>query len=565
VHLGAAAAGPDAAVALALGEAACRAFARGAPDTAAGLMSRAAMLTPPDEGAMLVYRRIRVSEYRYHAEDMEGAHAELSELVAELPAGEQRAEALLWLACVRKAQNGTVEAAELARAALAEAKGSGLRAAAERLLAQALVLVGAVRSAHRHAAVALLTARTTGDPASIAEGEATLAWTRFFSGGGVHLDLLAAAGAHPTWSVYAPQEATPAITTGIVLSFADHVAEARTVLRAEDRRLVDLGQDRARAMVLFALAELECRVGDLASAQWCAEEGLCVTGLVGDDVHRAFLLCAHGRIAAQQGRLDDARAAGAEAAALATVTGSVGALGLAHALLAFCALSDGDPGAAHCHLEPICARLTPEGDFDPGYARFVPDEVEALVALGRTDEAQRLLGPFAKQAAALDRPWALAAAGRCRALLQAAAGDLEAARDSVEAAVAAHDRVPLPFERARTLLVAGSVQRRLRRRREARGALDDALAEFSRLGATVWADKARAERRRIGGRVGSPQELTDAERRVAERVAAGLSNKEVAAALFISVSTVEAALWKIYRKLDVRSRTQLAARLKGVL
>jgi DNA-binding NarL/FixJ family response regulator len=121
--------------------------------------------------------------------------------------------------------------------------------------------------------------------------------------------------------------------------------------------------------------------------------------------------------------------------------------------------------------------------------------------------------------------------------------------------------VPLPFERARTLLVAGSLQRRLRRRREARGALDDALAEFTRLGATVWAEKARAERRRIGGRVGSPRELTDAERRIAERVAAGLTNKEIAAALFLSVSTVEAALWKIYRKLDVRSRTQLAERL----
>jgi hypothetical protein len=404
VHLGAAAAGPDEAVATALEQAADRACHRGAPDTAAGLVARAVMLTAPEQGPVLAQRRIQISEYRYHAEDMHGAHAELSTLIAELPPGEQRAEALLWLACVRKAQNGTAEAAELARASLAEATGSGLRAAAERLLAQALVLVGAVRSAHRHAAAALVTARTTGDPGSIAEGEATLAWTQFWVGGGVHLDLLAAASAHPTWSVYAPQEATPGIITGIVLSFADEVTDARRVLQAEDRRLVDLGQDRPRALVLFALAELECRVGDLASAQWCAEEGMCVTELVGDDVHRAFMLCARGRIAAHQGRLDDARAAGAEAATLATATGSVGALGLAHALLAFCALSDGDPTAAHRLLEPICARLTPEGAFDPGYARFVPDEVEALVALGRADEAQRVLAPFADRAVALDRP-----------------------------------------------------------------------------------------------------------------------------------------------------------------
>ena len=225
------------------------------------------------------------------------------------------------------------------------------------------------------------------------------------------------------------------------------------------------------------------------------------------------------------------------------------------------ALSAGDPATAHRHLGPICARLPADGAFDPGYARFVPDDVEALVALGRPEEARRVLAPFADRAAALDRPWAMGATGRCRALLHAAAGELEAAQETVDAALAAHDRAPLPFERARTLLVAGSVRRRLRRRREARAALEEAQAEFTRLDAVVWADKAAAELGRIGGRVGSPLELTDAERRIAEQVAAGLSNKEVAAALFLSVSTVEAALWKVYRKLDVRSRTQLAARL----
>jgi DNA-binding CsgD family transcriptional regulator len=292
-----------------------------------------------------------------------------------------------------------------------------------------------------------------------------------------------------------------------------------------------------------------------------SEEGLCIAGLVSDDFHRSLLLYASGLVAAHHGRLDDARSFGERAIALGTAIGSAVSVGFAGSLLGFVALSAGDPATAHRHLEPITARLPPGGAFDPGFARFVPDEVEALVALGRTDEAERLLTPFAERAAALDRPGALGAAGRCRALLQAAVGDLDAAQVTVGAAVAAHDRVPLPFERARTLLVAGSVWRRLRRRREARAALDEALAKFTRLGAVVWAEKARTELGRIGGRVGSPGELTDAERRIAEQVAAGLSNKEVAAALFLSVSTVEAALWKIYRKLDVRSRTQLAARL----
>ena len=118
----------------------------------------------------------------------------------------------------------------------------------------------------------------------------------------------------------------------------------------------------------------------------------------------------------------------------------------------------------------------------------------------------------------------------------------------------------MPFELARTLLVAGSVRRRARRR-EAGRTLAAALAEFERLGATAWASLARAEVRRVGARTTAAHELTEAERRVAELVLAGDSNREIATALFLTVATVESTLWKIYRKLDVRSRTELAARL----
>jgi DNA-binding NarL/FixJ family response regulator len=146
-------------------------------------------------------------------------------------------------------------------------------------------------------------------------------------------------------------------------------------------------------------------------------------------------------------------------------------------------------------------------------------------------------------------------------LLLAAAGTAAAALPVLDAALAAHDRVTMPFERARTLLVAGTVRRRARRRGEAIAALDAAVDEFGRLGADSWAERARAERDRAAGRVGAPDALTSTERRIAEEVSAGRTNREVAAALFLTVSTVEAALWKIYRKLDVRSRTELAARL----
>ena len=562
VHLAAATVGPDESVAAAVESAARRAFLRGAPDVAAVLAARAVALTPPAAGDALIRRRIHVGEYRYRAEDMEAARAVLSELVAELPSGELRAEALLWLACVRKAQNGMAEAAELARAALAEARREALRAAAERLLAQALVFVGAVSSAHRHAVAALITARTTGDRTSIAESKATLAWTQFWVGRGVRMDLLDAARSSTAWSCYAPQEATPDIMAGIVLCWSDQVVPARAVLLAEDRRLAELGQDRPRALVLYTLAELECRAGDLAAALRCVEEGLAAAELVGDEFHRSLLIYVRGLVAARRGRLDDARADADRAAAARGRDRYDG-----HAEFRRRAPRlRGAVGRRPRHRAPppradLCAVCPPTGRSIRAMRGSSRTTWRRSSRSGATDEARRVLAPFADRAAALDRPWALGATGRCRALLHAAAGELDAAQETVDAALAAHDRVPLPFERARTLLVAGSVRRRLRRRREARAALEEAQAEFTRLDAVVWADKAAAELGRIGGRTGSPLELTDAERRIAEQVAAGLSNKEVAAALFLSVSTVEAALWKVYRKLDVRSRTQLAARL----
>jgi tetratricopeptide (TPR) repeat protein len=458
-------------------------------------------LTPPATGDALIRRRIHVGEYRYRAEDMEAARAALSELVAELPGGELRAEALLWLACVRKAQNGMAEAAELARAALAEARREALRAAAERLLAQALVFVGAVSSAHRHAVAALITARTTGDWTSIAESKATLAWTRFWVGRGVRMDLLDAARSSTAWSCYAPQEATPDIMAGIVLCWSDQVVPARAVLLAEDRRLTELGQDRPRALVLYTLAEMECRAGDLAAALRYVEEGLAAAELVGDEFHRSLLICTRGLVAARRGRLDDARA-DATAPPLGVEIGTT-TRRFRRRALGFVALSRRPRHRAR-HRADLCEFVCRTRSIRG--TRGSSRTMRRLVALGRTDEARRVLAPFADRAAALDRPWALGATGRCRALLYAADGELDAAQATVDAALAAHDRVPLPFERARTLLVAGSVRRRQRRRREARAALEEAQAEFIRLDAVVWADKAVAELGRIGGRTGSPLE-----------------------------------------------------------
>jgi DNA-binding NarL/FixJ family response regulator len=120
----------------------------------------------------------------------------------------------------------------------------------------------------------------------------------------------------------------------------------------------------------------------------------------------------------------------------------------------------------------------------------------------------------------------------------------------------------MPFELGRTLLALGATQRRARQRRAARESLAEALTTFDGLGAPLWADRARAELGRIGGRTPAGERLTPAEARIAELVARGLTNREAAAELVVAVHTIEAALTRVYAKLGVRSRSELASRFK---
>ena len=144
---------------------------------------------------------------------------------------------------------------------------------------------------------------------------------------------------------------------------------------------------------------------------------------------------------------------------------------------------------------------------------------------------------------------------------------MAAARDDLDDALGHADHaVELasasePIERGRALLVLGVVRRRAKQRRAAREALESAVALFDALPAPLWAQPARAELERIGGRRGSAGALTPSERRVADLVLAGKTNREIAAELFVTVHTVEKTLTRAYAKLGVRSRTELAHRL----
>jgi DNA-binding CsgD family transcriptional regulator len=200
------------------------------------------------------------------------------------------------------------------------------------------------------------------------------------------------------------------------------------------------------------------------------------------------------------------------------------------------------------------------GYRNPSVRPVLPDAIEALIGVGELDAADPLVDELEERGRELDNPWAIATATRCRGMLEAARGDLSAAVVTLERAMVEHERAASPFERGRTLLVLGQVERRAKRRRAAREALDAALAIFDELPAPLWAEKARAELARISGRRPASEELTETERRVAELVAEGRSNPEVAAALFITRQTVEKHLTRIYAKLGVRSRVELARR-----
>jgi DNA-binding NarL/FixJ family response regulator len=156
-------------------------------------------------------------------------------------------------------------------------------------------------------------------------------------------------------------------------------------------------------------------------------------------------------------------------------------------------------------------------------------------------------------------PWAIAAAARARGLLAAAGGDLVAGEATLDEAVEAAAGCGNPLELGRSLLALGGVQRRARKKQTARLTLGRALDIFTTLGAEVWAERARRELARIGGRLTPRGVLSATEAEIVELVVLGRSNKEVAEALHLSAKTVEWNLSKIYRRLGIHSRTELAA------
>jgi DNA-binding CsgD family transcriptional regulator len=225
-------------------------------------------------------------------------------------------------------------------------------------------------------------------------------------------------------------------------------------------------------------------------------------------------------------------------------------------------LALGNAAAAHAVLAPLLARA-PIGC--PPVTAAAVDEIEALLELGLMDEARTLLARLDDFARTSGRPRVKAVATRCAGLLTAHEGNLETAAGAVRAAIHAQQDFTDTLELGRTWLTLGVINRRRKLKAEAREALAQALELFEHCGAALWANRAGNELRRTGPPHSTARELTPTEQRVATLASSGATNREIAAQLFITVKTVEANLSRIYGKIGVRSRTELASSLRSDL
>ena len=315
------------------------------------------------------------------------------------------------------------------------------------------------------------------------------------------------------------------------------------------------------AAALLHQAQLEFRAGNWSLAARRAAEGYERAEQIGREQDMSALLYASALVDVHLGRIDEARDAATRGIVFSERCGDEVFRLLNLSVLGFLELSVGDPGAADRILRPLAARLASHGWREPSIYGELPNAIEALVELGELGEARRLLAELQDRLSRIESPWGEASAGRCEGLILAAEGDFAPAVAALERALKVHERLPQPFDHARTLLALGAIHQRTRKRGAARETLGRALAIFDELGAALWVGKARSELARIAGRAATGDELTPTKQSIAELVARGKSNKEVAAQLFITPRTVEGHLTHIYAKLGVRSRAELAYRM----
>ena len=552
-HLALAASGPDAEVVRELQAAARHARMRGSPDSGAELTGLALRLLPAGAPARQELQ-LELAEQLHLASDFPAARALLEELRTTLQPGDLRARALLTLVEIDYWRSGESAATALAEAALADARDPVLKArchAAVALYAGTVDLPKAAASARE--ALALLADVPDADPGLVAAALSARVRADLFLGDGFDRETaeraLALEESHPPATV----DTRVVFKLGQWLRYIDDFDGARAHLEQAEQQASEEGDESSLANILLNRVIVATWAGDLAGAAELAERmhdafGQQGVGAGAGDIWRAY-------VDAYAGRAESVR----EAAARADPGDRMGTA-LWSRCLGLVELAAGDAVSADRHLAEALEVFDRVAFREPAIWRIDGDAIEAALTVGDVDRAQALLARFEERAARSGIPWSLAVSARCRGLVLAAQGELDAAAEALEHALAEHERCPMPFERARTLLVQGRLERRLKRKRQARLSLDEARELFASAGAEAWLARVQEELGRVAVRR-APEELSATELRIARLAADGLTNQAIAEQVFVSVKTVESNLKRAYRKLGISSRAQLARAL----
>jgi DNA-binding CsgD family transcriptional regulator/tetratricopeptide (TPR) repeat protein len=564
-HLALGASGPSEQIAGMLDHAAEHAAARGAPGEAATLTEQAARLTPANRSEPARERTVRAADYHFQAGDLDRSRDLINAVLPAYRAGPLRASLLIRLATIYYHQSGWLLAEQTFRQAALQARDApALCAHAEQELAFIRCVAGDFAAASDLARTSLRSAERAADPSLIAYSLARVAAFEFVQGHGAWTDLLDRAealdAASGTGGLARLPRLDPSLTRGLLLKWCDRLDEARSRLADQYRNRIERGDEASLPFLLYHFGELECWAGNWDAAEEYSLEACRVADESRQRTMKPATLYSLALVRAHRGQVRQAREHAGEALALCDSTGNIPVRSMVLAVLGFIEVSLDDAPAAHRHLGRLAEVAAVAGLGEPGVVRFLPDEIEALADLGEVSLARSLTGQLEEKGRSLGRPWALATAARCHAYLAGLDGDLEGARAALEQALSRHERLPMPFELGRTLLVQGMIERKGGDQPAARASLGRALGIFTDLGAPLWAAKASRELSAIATPARADG-LTCTERRVAALVTQGHTNREVAAAMFVTENTVQTHLRHIFQKVGVRSRTELAARL----
>jgi DNA-binding CsgD family transcriptional regulator len=557
-HLAAAVLGPDEGVAAQVEAAADAARSRGGHAAAAAFFERSALLSPDSERR--AERRLWAAQAHLLAGALDRAVVVLTEAAPGLRNPHSIAQATQLKGRIRFDRGHMAEAASLLTAAAAGLRPFDTRAAREALLSalEAVVFAGWAPS------IPLLheVARTARDlpPPDAATDLLLQGYTARVTGGHAAavpvlrraLEAFLADELEPGLALHRLELA--ALTASDLLD--DAAAEALNA-RCIDRARASGALARLAGALAFRSALVDGPGGRLAAARAAELEAHELAEATGNPAvvppTGAHTLPA----LVLSGRETEARATAAAVAREAPARGATGEAAFATYWLGVLEISLGNYGSAVACLDPAYTDDTPLAG-----TQALPDLVEAAVRAGECELAERALQRLEDRASATGTPLALGLLARSRALLAPSAR----APEEYENALALLGRTRAAPQLARAHLLYGEWLRRQRRRREARAQLHAALDMFEMMGLPCFAERTRVELRATGERVrkrelGFPEELTPQEAQIAILVSRGEANREIAAQLFVSPATVDYHLRKVFRKLGVTSRTQLAHRV----